>query len=179
MENSLCGSTDTTDKLERVRGQYKKALNDSFNEIIVKFNETMELYNNFDEREFICRLKCNWIKKSKEDLQSISQMINQKLAKCPENNLNYLIDRNEQSNMLQKEIEGYNNELYGIIENVKSNFDNIRSNFLKAANTMVDEMKLQSNFHLEINNHNVIITIIPMIQGLHEVTFIINNIIRL
>ncbi len=163
MEKSLSGSVDSTEKLERVRGQYKKALNDSFNEIIMKFNETMELYNHFDEREFICRLKCNWIKKSKDDLQSISQKINQKLGQCSENNLNFLIEKNEQSNILQKEIDRYNDELYGIIENLKSNFDNIRSNFLKAANAMVDEMKLQANFHLEIDNHKVIIIIIPMI----------------
>ena len=168
MEKSLSGSVDSIDKLERARVQYKKALNDSFNEIVMKFNETMELYNNFDEREFICRLKCNWIKKSKDDLQSISQKINQKLAQCSENNLNDLIEKNEQSNILQKEIDGYNDELYGIIENVKSNFDNIRSNFLKAANAMVDEMKLQANFHLEIDNHKVIIIIIiiPLIQDL-------------
>ena len=57
MEKSLPSAEFGVDKLERVRGQYKNALNDSFNEIILKFNETMELYNNFDEREFICRLK--------------------------------------------------------------------------------------------------------------------------
>lgn len=148
------------DKLERVRGQYKNALNDSFNEIILKFNETMELYNNFDEREFICRLKCNWIKSSKEELNSIRNKISQNVVQCSEstaseNDYNFLIEKNEQSNKLLEEIDTYNDELYGIIENIKSNFDNIRSNFLKAANNMVDEMKNQANFHLEIDNNKV------------------------
>jgi len=161
MEKSLSNSTDSaSEKLETVRGQYKKALNDSFTEIIAIYNETMELYNNFDEREFICRLKCNWVKKSKEELQSISQQINQKLAQCTETNINYLIEKNDESNALQREVNEYHDELCGIIENMKGNFDDIRANFLKAATNMVNEMKCQANFHLEIDNHKVnIITV--------------------
>jgi len=163
MEKSLPSAEFGVDKLERVRGQYKNALNDSFNEIILKFNETMELYNNFDEREFICRLKCNWIKSSKEELNSVRNKINQNLVQCTDStttesdyNYNFLIEKSDQSNKLLEEIDTYNDELYGIIENIKSNFDNIRSNFLKAANNMVDEMKNQANFHLEIDNNTVI-----------------------
>ena len=148
MEKSLPSAVFGVDKLERVRGQYKNALNDSFNEIILKFNETMELYNNFDEREFICRLKCNWVKKSKEELQSISQQINQKLAQCTETNINYLIGKNDESNALQREVNEYHDELCGIIENMKGNFDDIRANFLKAATNMLNEMKFQANFHI-------------------------------
>ena len=157
MEKSVSNSTDSVmDKLEMGRGQYKKALNDSFNELIVKFNETMELYNNFDEREFICKLKCNWVKNSKEELRSISHRINQKLEQSSsENNVSFFLEKNDQSIALQKELDLYNDELYGIIENIKSNFDNIRSNFLQAANNMVDEMKNQANFHLEIDNNKV------------------------